>query len=343
MPIWSRKKSGSRAPGRPSLDEVLARVDEEVTLLHSHLGGLPRAVEADQILRAIWLDDVHNSTAIEGNTMTRAEVEALVERRRPAATLLESLEVDCYARAADWVYRMAAECDGVPLNVVSEIHAITVGAVWAVEPPATRDAPGAWRKSGVRVRAVRVSVPPAIQADMAQWSASTARPAGRHPIAHAAEHHAWFERIHPFVDGNGRVGRLVLNFLLLQRGYSPAVILASDRSKYLHALKSADEGNLRPLTEIVARAVSDTLSRFLIPNLAGDAKLVPLSALAATGPYPAVYLRQLVLSERLRAVRQGNLWLSSRAWLRQYVDSRDRRGRGEKRSASNRKPAPRAR
>jgi len=53
-------------------------VDEEVQLLHEHLGGLPRAVEADHILRAIWIDDVHNSTAIEGNTMTRAQVEALV-------------------------------------------------------------------------------------------------------------------------------------------------------------------------------------------------------------------------------------------------------------------------
>lgn len=65
----------NRGPGRPSLQEVLARVDEEVRLLHHHLGGLPRAVEADHILREIWIDDVHNSTAIEGNTMTRAQVE----------------------------------------------------------------------------------------------------------------------------------------------------------------------------------------------------------------------------------------------------------------------------
>lgn len=322
---------------------MLARVDEEVSLLHSHLGGLPRAVEADEILRAIWIDDVHNSTAIEGNTMTRAEVEALVEHRRPSATLIESLEVDCYARAADWVYRTAREHDGVPTAVVSEIHAITVGAVWAVEPPATRDAPGAWRKTGVRVRAVSVSLPPAIPADLAEWSASTAQLAGRHPLAHAALHHAWFERIHPFVDGNGRVGRLVLNLLLLQHGYSPAVILASERSRYLHALRSADSGNSSSLTEIVARAVSGTLSRFLIPNLAGDAKLVPLSALAAAGPYPAVYLRQLVLRGRVRAVRQGNLWLSSRAWLQQYIEARDPRGKPIPRKARSRRSSAKPR
>src|SRR2546422_8444370 len=112
--------------GRPSLKDVLARVDEEAQLLHEHLGGLPRAVEADQILREIWLDDVHNSTAIEGNTMTRAQVEDLVERRRASASLVESLEVEGYARAADWVYRNAADFEGIPSQVVSEVHKIAV-------------------------------------------------------------------------------------------------------------------------------------------------------------------------------------------------------------------------
>jgi hypothetical protein len=72
--------------------------------------------------------------------------------------------------------------------------------------------------------------------------------------------------------------------------------------------------------------VSDALSRLLIPNLAGDAKLVPLASLAAHGPYSAAYLRQLVLANRLKAVRDGNLWLSSRAWVKQYVATRDPRG-----------------
>lgn len=90
----------SRRRGRPSLRSVLQLVDEEVRLLHDRLGGLPRAVEADQILRAIWIDDVHNSTAIEGNTMSRVQVEALVERRQASGGFIENLEVEGYARAA---------------------------------------------------------------------------------------------------------------------------------------------------------------------------------------------------------------------------------------------------
>ncbi len=86
-----------------------------------------------------------------------------------------------------------------------------------------------------------------------------------HPILHAAEHHAWFERIHPFVDGNGRVRRLLLNFMLLQEGYPPAVILASQRPRYLQALRTAGSACRS------GRAVGQRgLVRFLIPNLAGE-------------------------------------------------------------------------
>lgn len=326
MPSNRRETVRDRGRGRPSLQDVLQRLDEEVSLLHTRLGGLPRAVEADQILRAIWLDDVHNSTAIEGNTMTRAQVENLVERRRVSATLVETLEVEGYARAADWVYAHAADYDRVPVTVVSEVHKNAVELAWKVAPPMTQDEPGAWRKSPVKVGSLKVSVPAAIPADLDSWSASTASAGNVHPVIRAANHHAWFEWIHPFVDGNGRVGRLLLNFMLIQRGYPPAVLLASQRPRYIQALRIADGGNPNPLAEVIARAVSDTLSRLLIPKLAGEAKVVPLSALAARGPYSADYLRQLLLDGKLKAIRDGRLWLSSRAWLEEYIAKRDPRG-----------------
>jgi hypothetical protein len=153
---------------------------------------------------------------------------------------------------------------------------------------------------------------------------------------HAAIHHAWFERIHPFVDGNGRVGRLLLNFMLLQHGYPPAVILKGHRPRYLRGLARADADNPNVLTEVIARAVSGTLTRFLIPALAGDAKLVPLSALASSSPYSAAYLLKRVLAGKLRAVRDGRLWLSSRAWLADYTASRDPRGARPKKRARGR-------
>jgi Fic/DOC family len=201
-----------------------------------------------------------------------------------------------------------------------------VDLAWKVEPPITRDSPGDWRKGPVRVRAVQVSVPAAIAADLDAWSKSTAENDGEHPVIRAAIHHAWLERIHPFIVGNGRVGRLILNFMLIQKGYPPAVILASQRPRYLQGLRAADNANPNALAEVIARAISGALSRFLIPKLAGEAKLVPLSALAAQAPYAPDYLRQLVLSGKLRAIRDGHLWLSSRAWLDDYMLTRDKRG-----------------
>jgi fido (protein-threonine AMPylation protein) len=323
----SRKNDQPETRGRPPFQDVLERLDEEVALLHDYLGGLPRAVEADHILRAIWIDDVHNSTAIEGNTMTRAQVENLVEHRRLAAPLAEALEVEGYSKAADWVYRNANEArNGVPTAVVRQIHTLAMQLAWAVDPPPTHDQPGAWRQGGVKVGSLNVSTPAAVPADMEAWCESTRHRRGTHPVVHAAHHHAWFERIHPFVDGNGRVGRLVLNFLLIQSGYPPAVILKEQRPRYLQALRNADKGNPNPLAEVVARAVSGALAKFLIPNLAGEAKLIPLSALAANGPYRASYLRQLAVAGRLRTVREGHLYLSSRAWLNEYIAGRDPRG-----------------
>lgn len=323
MSPTNRRKNG---PGRPTYEETLATLDEEVALLHDSLGGLPRAIEADQILHSIWIDDVHHSTAIEGNTMTRAQVEDLVDRRRASATLLETLEVEGYARAADWVYRNAADYSDVPTSVLSEVHRQAMELAWKIEPPPTRDRPGDWRTVGVAVRGLDVALPISIHAELSKWSASTADPLGRHALEHAAVHHAMLEKIHPFVDGNGRVGRLILNFMLLQKGHPPAVIHVDQRQRYLRALRSADGGNWRPLTEVIARAVSGALNRFLIPGLAGDARLVPLSSLASNGPYSSAYLRQLAIAGRLRSIREGRLWLSSRAWLNEYIASRDPRG-----------------
>jgi hypothetical protein len=96
-----------------------------------------------------------------------------------------------------------------------------------------------------------------------------------------AKVHARFEQIHPFLDGNGRTGRLVLNLLLVRLGYPPAIIFKADRRRYLAALQSADQGDLGPLAELFARAILDNLHRFVVPAVAGPSRLVSLPALAS--------------------------------------------------------------
>ncbi len=98
-----------------------------------------------------------------------------------------------------------------------------------------------------------------------------------------ARSHARFEQIHPFLDGNGRAGRLVLNLILVRLGYPPAIIYKRDRSDYLRALQRADDGEPGQLGEMLARAILDNLYRFVVPAVAGPARLVPTRSPGDTG------------------------------------------------------------
>jgi hypothetical protein len=127
------------------------------------------------------------------------------------------------------------------------------------------------------------------------------------------------------LDGNGRTGRLLLNLQLVRLGY-PAYGGPTPRpAKYLSALRKADAGNHGMLAEIIARAVADSLYRFVVPALAGPFELVPLASLASD-EVSAVALRNAAARGRLRALRgDDGQWRSSRSWVSDYINSRQRR------------------
>ena len=80
--------------------------------------------------------------------------------------------------------------------------------------------------------------------------------------------HDDFERVHPFIDGNGRAGRLLLNLILVRLGYPPVIIFKRQRDAYLAAMQRADLGDYGALGELIARAMYDNLNRFIVPNVA---------------------------------------------------------------------------
>jgi hypothetical protein len=134
-----------------------------------------------------------------------------------------------------------------------------------------------------------------------------------------------FEQIHPFLDGNGRTGRLILNLLLVRLGYPPAIIYKNQRTTYLKALRRADQGEPGALGEFLARAILDNLYKFIVPAVAGPARLVPITALASK-KVSANALRAAAVRGRLQATKgPDGQWRSTRNWVNRYLSSRYRR------------------
>lgn len=325
--------------GRPSRQAVFDSLDRAVDDL-VQVGGLPLPAEAESLWDGIWYEETHHSTAIEGNTLILKQVRVLLEEGKAVGSkeLREYLEVQGYSDAALWVYRQASR-DGSewgPGNFVSvtelrEIHRQVVQPAWMQAPPENLDpdeGPGAFRRHDIRSFSGGMTPPPwpEVPALVTDWidAANGSAPEDRHLMEHLADIHAGFERIHPFRDGNGRVGRLALNLLLVRHGYPPAIVYKRDRSRYLHALDRADKGDSGTLAELLARSVRDSIHRLLLPGLAGPHRLVPIRALA-DNQLSANALLLAATRDRLRAVRKSDQWYSSAAWVDEYRASRYKR------------------
>lgn len=128
--------------GRPSRASILEAVDQELLELAA-IGGLPKPAEAEAIWQDIWYEEVHHSTAIEGNTLILREVRQLLAAGRAVGDkeLGQYLEVLGYGEAARWVYQQAVDpgdwgaADPITLTELRQIHALVVEPLWRHYPP----------------------------------------------------------------------------------------------------------------------------------------------------------------------------------------------------------------
>lgn len=327
--------------GRPTRASLYTRLDTQIAELWLRMGGLPSPLEASDIWRGIWFEEAHHSTAIEGNTLVLKQVEVLLEQGRAIGNkeLREYMEVRGYADASEWVYKQALAPDRadtqrtLTVTEIRDVHRAAMAPVWDVapHPEATdRERPGSFREHEIHpfpggMHPVSWVLVPA---EIATWAddingleARSADFPGR-----LAELHCRFEQIHPFIDGNGRTGRLLLNLVLVRLGYPPVIVYKRQRSDYLRALRRADSGDPGLLGELLARSILDNLYRFIVPAVAGPARLVPLAALADED-LNAGALRVAAKRGRLQASQGADgQWRSTRNWVDEYRVSRYRRG-----------------
>ena len=329
--------------GRPARSVIYARFASAVDELENY-GGLPSPQESRLIWDDIWHQEAHNSTAIEGNTLVLREVRTLLEENRPVGgkDLKDYLEVLGYGEAAQWVYSQARKPDResssqlISVTEVRNVHELMMRRVWEIAPHPEASAdeqPGSFRRHDIRPFSGGM-VPPSwvdVSPQLTTWvdkANQIGADIGGGQLAPAdiplalADLHSSFERIHPFIDGNGRTGRLVLNLILVRLGFPPSIIFKASRNRYLTALDRADKGDLGPLAELLARSVIDNLHRLIVPNIAGPARLVPLKSLA-TGELSYQALRQAAARGRLVATYGADgSWRSSKLAVDAYVESK---------------------
>jgi Fic family protein len=229
---------------------------------------------SDAIIRNLdnWfrVELTYTSNAIEGNTLTRQETALVVEKGITVGgkSLIEHLEATNHAHAFDWIKDQIKRApESLTEKDILYIHDMILKAI-------DNDNAGHYRAVSVRISGAPIILPnprkvPDLMKDFADWLSYHQ---DMHPVALAAEAHYRLVTIHPFVDGNGRTARLLMNMILLMCGYPPAIIRKSDRLSYIKSLEKAQLGGAKDdYIAIITKAVNRSLDIYLKAALGEDA------------------------------------------------------------------------
>lgn len=216
--------------------------------------------ELKRLQEEFLLEFTYNSNAIEGNTLTLQETALVLEGitidRKP---LKDHLEAVGHKEAFEYVKELVSEKVRISEKVVKEIHSLVL-----ID---RREDKGVYRRIPVRIMGAENESPqpymvPIMMEHLVKEHLE--RKKKMHIIEAVAGFHLDFESIHPFIDGNGRTGRLLLNFELMQEGYLPINVKFSDRKKYYECFKAYHlEKDTDAMIQMIAEYVEMELDRYL--------------------------------------------------------------------------------
>ncbi len=309
---------------KPSLDVRLAgRLREKKAALDRYR-PLPTAtvVRLNEDLKVL---STYHSNAIEGNTLSLHETQMVVEYGMTVGghSLREYQEAANHAHAYEYVVSlMQGEQSNAPITqqVILTLHRLMMTGI--LDEAQT----GQWRVVPVSIRGSNMTPPPArdVSRLMGEWEQWVNGSRGKQyePITRAAIAHHGFEAVHPFVDGNGRVGRLLLNLMLMREGYPPALVLKDWRIRYIHGLNEANTGQYGPIVNLIGQAVEACLDVYLqacaTTATPEEEDYLPLSDLAREFGYEPEYLSWLARYSRVEAVKRGRRWYARRDAIEKY-------------------------
>lgn len=202
---------------------------------------------------------IYHSAGIEGNRLTLHETALVLKEGIDISgkPLKDSIEVKNLGLAFDFLYELSKQDVPVTENYIKQVHKLIIG-----DDPSF--SPGDYRNIGVIITGSDHRPPepfevPFKMLELFEWINENDK---ENPIVVSAIAHHEFVKIHPFKDGNGRTARILLNLILLKKGFPICNISREDRPNYYDALSLADEGQYEPIIEIVAESCSRLFTEY---------------------------------------------------------------------------------
>jgi len=196
------------------------------------------------------LDMTYNSNAIEGSRMTVKETEAAFKGKKvKGKEMFEVLEAVNHKNALEFLLNNIKRGFKIDKDYILKLHEIVMYNF-------NNKLPGKYRTGYVNLTNVDIALPSAQEVPLRMGKLiKNINNYGKDPIKEIALDHYEFEAIHPFFDGNGRVGRLIVISQLLSKGFAPSIIRVEDRYKYYAALGKADLGNYNNIVQMICDSI----------------------------------------------------------------------------------------
>ncbi|MDQ2805537.1 MAG: Fic family protein [Chloroflexota bacterium] len=246
-------------------DAALAARVAGAEALQAHLAAAEAFVAGAAVTAALQAAFIYHSARMQGNSMSAAEVATVRARGTVAGkSANEHQDIRNLDLSLSYVETLAGGEMPLTERLVRVLHALVMRDLTG-----EADASGSYRSSDLAH--LSYPVPPAVDVVAAmggfgRWL--TLKPESAEylasPILRATYAHTRLLTIHPFINGNGRTGRLLLNLLLLRAGFPPVALDSAAYPAYLHSLDAAGrDGDLTPILSLVLDAVERSLAAYV--------------------------------------------------------------------------------
>nr|MBI4156455.1 Fic family protein [Candidatus Woesearchaeota archaeon] len=235
-------------------DEKNLKKLEEIRLGYKKIISKLTKSQLKDVLDKFTINFTYESNAIEGNSLTLKDVTFIIleDKVLKGKDLREIYETLNTRKAIEWIFFNKLKINHKNIIKLHEILVENTGISTGYKKI----------PNFLIGRNIKTTLPERVEEEMDKLIEWYNKVDNIHPLQKAAIFHGKFEKIHPFEDGNGRVGRLLINIMLLSTEYSPLIIRKTQRMRYFHALEAFDNNHYDNLYRFLFKKYKDTYNKF---------------------------------------------------------------------------------